>query len=219
MTTAGKRSQIIKTFLAGSSRVNMTQMKDKIAYIKWAFSRASSPSGRRKVLSHPLLAWDFIHKLFFEQLLDEKKNLRSLVSDYRGTVSALARLSERLAAFPVPVIPLDDSFVDPAEATNCKALADLFSLHGSDKATAHNYHLIYSSVLKGKRNRPIRILEIGIGPNNVGVPSTIGRLGRPGPSLRAFRHWAPNSLVVGADVNRRILFSEERISTYHVDQL
>jgi len=181
-------------------------MKDKIAYMKWAFAKASSPAGRRVILSNPLLMWDFIRKLFFEELLDEKKNLRSSLSDCRGTISALARLSERLAVLPVPVIPLDDSFVDPAEATNCKALADLFSLHGSDKATAHNYHLIYSSVLKGKRNRPIRILEIGIGPNNVDVPSTMGRLGRPGPLLRAFRDWAPNSLVVGADVNRRILF-------------
>jgi predicted O-methyltransferase YrrM len=36
--------------------------------------------------------------------------------------------------------------------------------------------------------------------------------------LRAFRDWAPKAEVVGADIDRGVLFSEERIATHYVDQ-
>jgi hypothetical protein len=64
----------------------------------------------------------------------------------------------------------------------------------------------------------LRFLEIGLGTPNIDVPSNMGPGGRPGASLRAFRDWAPNAVVVGADVDDRVLFSEERITTYFVDQ-
>jgi hypothetical protein len=64
----------------------------------------------------------------------------------------------------------------------------------------------------------LRILEIGMGTNNVDIPSNMGKNGKPGASLRAFRDWAPNSSIIGADIDRCILFSEERISTFFVDQ-
>jgi len=38
------------------------------------------------------------------------------------------------------------------------------------------------------------------------------------PSVRAFRDWAPNAQVYGADVDPGILVQEERIKTYFVDQ-
>jgi hypothetical protein len=47
----------------------------------------------------------------------------------------------------------------------------------------------------------------------------MGPDGRPGASLRGFRDWAPQATVFGADVDQRVLFSDERITTYYVDQL
>jgi hypothetical protein len=103
--------------------------------------------------------------------------------------------------------------------TDTHELGRLFSQYGSDKATFHNYHLIYGQLLSGRRQDRIRVLEIGLGTNNLSVPSNMGAGGRPGASLRAFRDWAPNSEIFGADVDREILFSEERIRTAFVDQL
>jgi hypothetical protein len=78
--------------------------------------------------------------------------------------------------------------------------------------------LIYSWLLARKRQDKLNILEIGLGTNNIDVPSNMGLEGKPGASLRAFRDWAPNSSIFGADVDTRILFSEDRIRTFFVDQ-
>lgn len=98
------------------------------------------------------------------------------------------------------------------------ALGELFVTYGSDKATLHNYHCLYGHIL-GEPRRISSILEIGMGTNNPDVVSNMGVQGRPGASLRAFRDFLPHALVYGADVDRRILFSEDRIRTFFVDQL
>ena len=62
------------------------------------------------------------------------------------------------------------------------------------------------------------ILEIGLGTNNPKIVSSMGIGGSPGASVRAFRDTFLNSYIYGADVDSDILFSEERISTFCVDQ-
>jgi hypothetical protein len=94
------------------------------------------------------------------------------------------------------------------------ALGELFDKYGSDK-TRHDYHFLYGSVL-GKD--AARVLEIGIGTNNTDVLSNMGYLGKPGASLRAFRDFCPAASVHGADIDRRIFFSEDRIETHYIDQ-
>jgi len=47
----------------------------------------------------------------------------------------------------------------------------------------------------------------------------MGRTGTPGASLRAWRDYFPNAEIYGADIDREILFEEERIRTFYVDQL
>jgi hypothetical protein len=96
-------------------------------------------------------------------------------------------------------------------------LKRLFDAYGSDKATVHNYHLIYGHILTANESITA-VLEIGLGSNNEDVMSNMGKGGRPGASLRAFRDFLPNARVYGADVDRRILFEEERIRTFFVDQ-
>jgi SAM-dependent methyltransferase len=46
----------------------------------------------------------------------------------------------------------------------------------------------------------------------------MGRQGKPGASLRAFRDYLPRACIYGADVDTRILFEEDRIKTFFVDQ-
>jgi SAM-dependent methyltransferase len=89
--------------------------------------------------------------------------------------------------------------------------------HGSDKANSHNYQYVYGPIL-GDRDAIGAVLEIGLGTNNTDVVSNMGRSGRPGASLRAFRDFLPNARIYGADVDRRILFEEPRIQTFFVDQ-
>jgi hypothetical protein len=63
------------------------------------------------------------------------------------------------------------------------------------------------------------ILEIGLGTNNTDTVSNMGKEASVGASLRAFRNFCPNAQIIGLDVDRRVLFNEERITTYYVDQV
>jgi len=47
----------------------------------------------------------------------------------------------------------------------------------------------------------------------------MGSKGKPGASLRVWRDYFPNALVYGADIDREILFNENRIKTFFIDQL
>ena len=106
---------------------------------------------------------------------------------------------------------------DDASQAAAIELRRLFNHYGSDKSSTHDYHHVYGRVLAG-RSELDRILEIGLGSHHEDVVSNMGRLGKPGASLRAFRDFAPDAQVYGADIDRRVLFEEERIKTFFVDQ-
>ncbi len=90
--------------------------------------------------------------------------------------------------------------------------------HGSDKGREHNYSTVYSTLFKERWGQPLTILELGLGSNNPDTPSNMGIFGMPGASHRGWRELFPNALVYGADVDRRILFQEDRIKTFYCDQ-
>ncbi len=100
---------------------------------------------------------------------------------------------------------------------NSDELKRLFDSYGSDKAKGHQYHRIYAALLADCRTVN-KILEIGLGTNNRDVVSTMGKHGSPGASLRAFRDFCPDAQVYGADFDSRVLFAEDRIDTFFVDQ-
>lgn len=92
--------------------------------------------------------------------------------------------------------------------------------YGSDKGRGrHNYTGIYSALFSGLSDEPLKIFELGIGTINLDVASSMGRFGQPGASLRGWRELFPHALVFGADVDRAILFREDRIKTFYCDQL
>ena len=96
-------------------------------------------------------------------------------------------------------------------------LKERLDFYGSDKADRHNYHYLYGAILS-EPAKVRNIFEIGLGTNYADVVSNMGVTGKPGASLRAFRDYCPSASIYGADIDKRILFEEERIKTYYVDQ-
>ena len=134
------------------------------------------------------------------------------------TFPLICQLLVQLSQSPVETKSVDSTYPPDASKGAAVDLAALFNKYGSDKASSHNYHLFYAAILQPIRLNRLRVLEIGLGTNNPDVVSTMGRSGRPGASLRALRDFLPNSEIFGADIDRRILFEEERIKTYYADQ-
>jgi len=108
-------------------------------------------------------------------------------------------------------------------------LSQLCDVHGSDKGAlqktghpyswpAHSYTDYYARLFNHCRLSMKKVFECGLGTNNPDLPSNMTSSGKPGASLRVWRDYFPNALIVGADIDRQILFEEDRIRTYYVDQ-
>ena len=63
------------------------------------------------------------------------------------------------------------------------------------------------------------VFECGLGTNNPDFQSNMTVNGMPGASLRVWRDYFKNAQIYGADIDKDILFQEDRIKTYYVDQL
>lgn len=110
-------------------------------------------------------------------------------------------------------------------------LSILCEKHGSDKGCvdfnkgtpytwkAHSYTNIYYNLFNHCKSEIKLIFECGIGTNNPNIPSNMTSYGKPGASLRVWRDYFINSEVYGADIDKNILFEEDRIKTFYVDQL
>lgn len=108
-----------------------------------------------------------------------------------------------------------------ANSESVKSLNLLFDNHGSDKGTYHGYTKVYQAIISQQLNtkKDIVIFEIGIGSNNLDMQSNMGLEGIPGASARAFRDFSTKIKLIIGDIDERILFDEERINSYFVDQL
>jgi len=96
-------------------------------------------------------------------------------------------------------------------------LKERLDFYGSDKANDHNYHHLYGALLGDAENIE-NVFEIGLGTNNTDIAANMGANGRPGASLRAFRDFCPKANLYGADIDKRVLFTEDRIETFYLDQ-
>lgn len=130
---------------------------------------------------------------------------------------ALKTLVESLSQKQPSPIMTADEFAAENSLQDAEALKVLFDRYGSDKGGAHQYHKVYNAILPVPE-AVTKVLEIGLGTNNTDVLSNMGLKGQPGASLRAFRDYCVNAQVFGADFDKRVLFEEERIKTYYVDQ-
>lgn len=87
-------------------------------------------------------------------------------------------------------------------------LCEIMHSHGSDKAMGwHNYTLVYDELLKPIKSTALNIFELGIGTINSGA------------SLRGWRDYFDKANIYGADILHEALFTDNRIQTFHCDQL
>jgi hypothetical protein len=111
----------------------------------------------------------------------------------------------------------ETKYTEPTE------LCILMDTYGSDKGPenlgAGNYTKLYNYIFSDIKETTKNFLEFGLGSNYTDTPSNMGPEGRPGASLRGFRDYFKNANIFGADLDKRVLFSEERIQTFFVDQL
>jgi len=80
-------------------------------------------------------------------------------------------------------------------------LGALFTKYESDKDTAHSYGPFYEELLAPMRDFATSVLEVGIAG---------------GGSLRAWRDWFPNAVIVGID-NHAELVHETRVESFRAD--
>lgn len=83
----------------------------------------------------------------------------------------------------------------------------------------HTYADFYSLLFDHCRNDIKKVFECGIGTNNPNLPSSMGVQYKPGASLRVWKDYFLKANIYGADIDKNILFEEERIKTFEVDQL
>lgn len=100
-------------------------------------------------------------------------------------------------------------------------LDQLFTHYGSDK-TVNGYAPIYHALFKHIKDRPINLLEIGIGTMIPHVHSSMVGYAlngyKPGGSLRAWRDYFTRGMIYGADVQPDTQFTDEdRIKTILCD--
>lgn len=98
-------------------------------------------------------------------------------------------------------------------------LCEIMKVNGSDKSTCHNYTEVYYELFKDIKNESINLFEVGIGTNNIQLASNMGKDGKPGASLRGWREFFTQAKIYGGDIDKDILFEEDRIKTFFCDQL
>ncbi len=143
--------------------------------------------------------------------VDGIKSIFPALLDFTNSVNSIPKMS---TCSYIQVLKREKVSMDK----EVKLLGDLFRSFGSDKSTLHDYHTLYANLFDD-RFAVKAVLEIGLGSNNSKVLSNMGRKGTPGASVRAFSSFFPNSTTIGLDYDRSILFSNDRIKTYFVNQL
>jgi len=113
---------------------------------------------------------------------------------------------------------------------NNNSLTKLCEIYKSDKGSinqnkksiwgwqAHTYSNYYS-LFNHFKDEVKLVFECGLGTNNPNLPSNMTVNGVPGASLRVWRDYFKNAKIYGADIDKDILFQENKIKTYYVDQL
>tara|TARA_B100000886_G_scaffold77753_1_gene50421 strand:+ start:373 stop:1122 length:750 start_codon:yes stop_codon:yes gene_type:complete len=110
-------------------------------------------------------------------------------------------------------------------------ISELCEKYGSDKGfinhdnkkpynwRPHTYASYYYSIFNLSKENIKLVFECGLGTNNPKFESNMTSRGVPGASLRVWRDYFLNADIYGGDIDKNILFEENRIKTFFVDQL
>ncbi len=162
-----------------------------------------------------------LHRILFRDVAYRQYDFKGELSSQRN---GLRLLLEQIGDHSISLERwIELEFAHTAKVEDINQLQHSLNSFGSDKGDdLRKLYLLYANILrtlKGQREQ-VRLLEIGLGTNNVDIESNMGIFGSPGASLRAFRKFLrPQDVVFGADVDVRVLFQEDGIFTYFVDQL
>lgn len=96
-------------------------------------------------------------------------------------------------------------------------LCKLFIKYKADKYGFHSYSDQYFDLLNFFKDKYKNILEIGVGTKEV-MRDISGESYVPGASLRAWRDYFLNANIFGLDIEKTVLFSEDRIKCFYTDQ-
>jgi hypothetical protein len=89
-------------------------------------------------------------------------------------------------------------------------LSRLAVLYGTDKHGSHFYTQHYQRYFSLMRNKPLRLLEIGVGGYS--------NLNDGASSLRMWKRFFPKAQIVGIDLYDKSHFSEDRLTVLQCDQ-
>ena len=224
------------------TNINFSKLTDKITYLslKTPSNHLSSNemlkthdiyiAGSQFIVHHDLV--DKFEKIYEEQLIEwheqnicdddqncvyqiyfKYTNLFELIFDnnwftlFSNHLNDLNHLNETI---------FDETIYTPL----CQIMGECKSDKGNIKieSSHHNYTTFYYNIFKEIRNHKLRIFELGLGTNNINIPSNMGKDGTPGASLYAWSIFFTNSMIYGADIDKDILFNTDRIKTFYCDQ-
>ena len=126
---------------------------------------------------------------------------------------------------------INGNFVNISYIDNNNILSELCEKYGSDKGfmnyhskkpyawRPHSYASFDHSIFCLNRESIKFVYECGIGTNNLNIKSNMTENAEPGASLRVWKDYFVNANIFGGDIDKNILFEEDRIKTYFVDQL
>jgi SAM-dependent methyltransferase len=98
-------------------------------------------------------------------------------------------------------------------------LCQIMNSCGSDKGSGHhNYTTFYHFIFQHLRDRQLNVFELGLGTNDLTIESNMSGRGTPCGSLRGWREYFSQANIFGADIDDKILVSEDRIQTFYCDQ-
>lgn len=148
------------------------------------------------------------------------QELKLLGQSGKELLSRVLHISE-LDTYPIMELADIELGRDDAFQELSGTIKDAMDKFNSDKGSRNGYAPLYAATLGSrlKRGKRIRILEVGIGTNDIEIPSNMGTRGSPGASLRAWASISSNVEVVGLDVDPKTLFIADRIRASTVDQL
>lgn len=171
----------------------------------------------------PYIIFDKLFATNTKNNIDKKFNSNyDILNNYVSSIEGLLRENTQV---DMDIITVDDflntsTIIDHVNQYNRKVLSDLLLHYNSDKSNTHDYHFVYQPIIDSEllNKEIVSVCEIGLGTNYLDIDSNMSWSGSPGASVRAFRDYNSNLNIYGGDVDKRILFQEDRIQTTFVDQ-
>lgn len=163
--------------------------------------------GKREILGVYQRFYHSVHDWFQAQGITDDDQAVSLQVYLRApSLFALKKLGWHKAVHYYALNPL----------TRC------MTMQTSDKSSHHHtYTRYYHTLFRDYTTEEFSLLEIGIGSIDPSVPSNMAgtkHTYRPGASLRGWRDYFPRAKIYGADIDDKVLFTEDRIETFRLDQ-